>query len=260
VNFLGGHRLESKTKGAQTVFRALDLLQRVALLHPQGTTIGPLAETSGLDRATAYRLLSTLVEAGFVERDQRKVYRLGLQAMQLGLSAMNQAPLREICRPVMQRLARRTEDTVFLVVRNGDYAHCLHCEEGAYPVKAMVLQIGGMRVLGIGSAGMTLLARLEDDQIEALYARHQDEFQPGGPALRQLKQLVAKTREQGCAMTDGLVTEGVGGVGMSFEVTHGGHAAISIAAISSRIPEERKHRIAQLISEELRAAGFNPAA
>ncbi|MEB0114530.1 IclR family transcriptional regulator [Variovorax sp. RTB1] len=252
--------MQTKTKGAQTVFRALTLLQHVARLHPQGVTIGALADEATLDRATAYRLVSSLVEAGFVERDARKVYRLGLQAMQLGLAAMNQAPLLEACRPVMQRLARRTEDTVFLVVRNGDYAHCLHCEEGAFPVKAMVLQIGGMRVLGIGSAGMTLLSRLEDDQIESLYARHRDEFEPGGPTLPQLKRHVAQTRKQGCAMTDGLVTEGVGGVGMSFEITSGGHAAISIAAISSRVPAERKRWIAQLISEEVRSAGFNPTA
>lgn len=252
--------METKTRGAQTVFRALALLRHVAQLHPQGVAIGALAEESELDRATAYRLVSSLVESGYVERDTRKVYRLGLQAMQLGLAAMNRAPLLEACRPVMQRLARRTEDTVFLVVRNGDYGHCLHCEEGSFPVKAMVLQIGGMRVLGIGSAGMTLLSRLDDGQIEALYARHREEFEPSGPTLPQLRRLVNQTRKLGCAMTDGLVTEGVGGVGMSFDIPIGGHAAISIAAISSRVPAERKRWIADLISEELRVAGFKPIA
>lgn len=245
-------------KGAQTVARALDLLQRIARAHPVGVTVAQLAEQTGLDRATAYRLVTSLVQAGFVERDAGKRYLLGLQAMQLGLAAMARAPLLDVCKPLMQRIARRTEDTVFLVVRNGDYGHCVHFEEGTYPVKALVLQIGGMRVLGIGSAGMTLLSRLEDGQIDALYLRHAEEFAPFGYSLPELRAIIAQTRMQGCAMTDGLVTEGVGGVGMSFEISSGGHAAISIAAISSRMPPHRRMDMARLISEELRRAGFSP--
>lgn len=245
-------------KGAQTVTRALDLLQRIARAHPAGVTVALLAEQAGLDRATAYRLVVSLVQAGFVERDAGKRYLLGVQAMQLGLAAMARAPLLDVCKPLMQRLARRTEDTVFLVVRNGDYAHCVHFEEGAFPIKALVLQIGGMRVLGIGSAGMTLLSRLADEEIEALYLRHLEEFAPNGPSLPELRALIAQTRIQGCAMTDGLVTEGVGGVGMSFEINSGGHAAISIAAISSRMPPHRRLEMARMISDELRSAGFSP--
>lgn len=95
----------------------------------------------------------------------------------------------------MQRLARRTDDTVFLVVRSGDYGHCLHCEEGSYPVKALVLQVGGMRILGIGSAGVTLLSALPDDEVTGLIA---EELRTGNflPGLAQSpdQQLIAGTR------------------------------------------------------------------
>ncbi|WP_313620341.1 helix-turn-helix domain-containing protein [Achromobacter sp.] len=102
---------ETQTKGAQTVFRAVGLLKQIAEHHPAGIALGALAQTAELDRATAYRLASSLVESGLVERDPHKVYRLGLGAMQLGLAAMKGAPILERCRPFMQRLARRTEDT-----------------------------------------------------------------------------------------------------------------------------------------------------
>jgi DNA-binding IclR family transcriptional regulator len=253
----GGGR--DSPKGAQTVMRALGLLKQIAAHHPSGIAIGVLAETAGLDRATAYRLACSLVASGLAERDAGKLYRLGLDAMQLGLAAMNGAPILDRCRPVMQRLARRTEDTVFLVVRNGDYGHCLHFEEGAYPIKALVLQVGGMRVLGIGSAGVTLLSMLDDHEIDALYARHLAEFQPNGPNLAQLRGLVARARQQGVTKTDSLVNEGVSGVGMRFELTPGTHAALSIAAIRSRMSESRKTWMAELIAEELRTAGFRCA-
>lgn len=245
-------------KGPQTVIRALTLLRHIADIHPHGISIGTLAELAALDRATAYRLVTSLVDFGLVAKDPSKNYRLGVEAMQLGLAAMRSAPIIDRVRPVMQRLARRTDDTVFLVVRNGDYGHCVHCEEGAYPVKALVLQVGGMRVLGIGSAGVTLLSTLPDAEVEALYKRHLDEFKPGGPALAQLRKLLDDTRQRGYADTSNLVTDGVSGVGMRFEIDTGSHAAISIAAIKSRMPADRKAWIANLIAEELRASDFRP--
>lgn len=251
----GGGAAPAAQKGTQTVTRAMGLLKLIAAHHPGGVALGVLAQAAGLDRATVYRLATSLVDSGMVERDQR-LYRLGLDAMQLGLAAMKGAPILDRCRPVMQRLARRTEDTVFLVVRNGDYGHCLHCEEGAFPVKALVLQVGGMRVLGIGSAGVTLLSMLDDGEIAALYARHVAEFEPHGLTLSKLRTLVARTRATGLAKTDSLVNEGVSGVGMRFEITPGNFAAVSIAAIRSRMQEPRKQWIADLIAEELRSAGF----
>src|SRR5690606_1775285 len=136
------------------------------------------------------------------------------------------------------------------------YGHCLHHEEGAYPVRAMVLQVGGMRVLGLGSASLTLLAQLPDMEIEALYARHIDEFKPYGLTPYQLKRLLLSTKKNGFADTHSLVTKGVSGVGVGFELRPGNYAAISIAAIANRMQEPRKDWIAQLIIEELTRTGF----
>ena len=246
-------------RGSQTVTRALTLLRHIAAIHPEGISISALAKVEAMDRATTYRMVTSLVDFGLVTRDHAKNYRLGVEAMQLGLASMRSAPIIGRVKPVMQRLARRTEDTVFLVVRNGDYGHCVHCEEGSYPVKALVLQVGGMRVLGIGSAGVTLLSTLSDGDVEALHNRHQDEFMPNGPSLSQLKRLLNETRQRGYADTNDLVTDGVSGVGVRFELETGSHAAISVAAIRSRMPADRKKWIAGLIAEELLAGELTPS-
>ena len=251
--------MNTSTKGAQAVFRALGLLRHKSRHHPQGIGIAELAVEAALDRTTAYRLVSSLLEFGLVERDSARHYRLGVEAMQLGLAAMRSAPVVERLRPIMRRLARRTEDTVFLVVRNGDYGHCLHCEEGAYPVKAMVLQVGGMRVLGIGSAGITLLSTLSDEEISSLYQRHRDEFDPRGLDVNTLRRLVSQTRRRGYADTADLAADGVSGVGMRFEFASGSQAALSVAAIRSRMQPDRKAWIAQLIAEELQVGDVIPS-
>jgi DNA-binding IclR family transcriptional regulator len=255
----GGTEAARRVAGAQAVFRAVDLLKLIGLNHERGTTLAALVAGTGLDRTTAYRLLTSLAQTGLVARDERKLYRLGLEAMQLGLATMSRVPILERCRPMMIRLARRTEDTVYLVVRNGDFAHCIHYEEGAYPIKALVLQVGGLRPLGVGSAGTALMATLSDMELEAFHARHKAEM-PAERTLAQLRRQSALTRRRGYACTDNLVAEGVSGVGVYFEVTPGTYAAISVGAIRSRMPEERRQWIAGVMFEELRASGWAPPA
>jgi DNA-binding IclR family transcriptional regulator len=250
---------DDRVAGAQAVFRAMDLLKLVGLNHERGITLASLVAGTGLDRSTAYRLISSLVQTGLVSRDERKLYRLGLEAMQLGLATMSRVPIVERCRPLMIRLARRTEDTVYLVVRNGDFAHCVHYEEGPFPIKALVLQVGGLRLLGVGSAGTALMATLDDAEIEAFHARHKADLPPERNALAYLKRQVAQVRRQGHAFTDNLVADGVSGVGMNFEVTPGTYAAISVGAIRSRMQDARRHWIADLMQAELRASGFGSA-
>lgn len=249
---------EARTRGAQAVFRAIDLLKLVGLNHERGMALPALVASTGLDRTTTYRLLSCLEETGLVARDERKLYRLGLEAMQLGLATMSRVPILERCRPMMIRLARRTEDTVYLVVRNGDFAHCIHYEEGAYPIKALVLQVGGLRLLGVGSAGTALLATLSDEEVEGFHARHRNDLPPERRSLAQLRRQIATTRRRGFACTDNLVAEGVSGVGVYFEVTPGTYAAISVGAIRGRMREDRREEIAGIMFDELMASGWKP--
>lgn len=247
---------EDRVQGAQAVFRAMDLLKLIGLNHERGMPLATLVTATGLDRTTAYRLLRSLTETGMVARDERKLYRLGLEAMQLGLATMSRVPIIERCRPLMIRLARRTEDTVYLVVRNGDFAHCVHYEEGAFPIKALVLQVGGLRLLGVGSAGSALLATLTDAELEAFHTRQRAELPAVRNSLTHLRRQVAQTRRRGYAATDNLVADGVSGVGMFFEVTPGTYAAISVGAIRARMQDERRAWVAGVMADELRASGW----
>jgi len=245
-------------QGAQAVYRAIDLLKLVGLNHERGIALPTLVSSTGLERTTAYRLLNTLEETGLIARDGQKLYRLGLEAMQLGLATMSRVPILERCRPMMIRLARRTEDTVYLVVRNGDFAHCIHYEEGAFPIKALVLEVGGLRLLGIGSAGSALMATLTHDEVESFHARRRTELPVERRSLAQVRRQITQTRRRGYACTDNLVAEGVSGVGVYFEVTPGTYAAISVGAIRSRMGEARRAEIAQIMFDELQSSGWAP--
>src|SRR5690606_24878181 len=134
--------ITSSTAGAQSLRRALQLLRLLAEHQEDGLKLSKVITAAGLERSTTHRLLSCLVEERFAERDpESKSYRLGVDAMQLGFASMRRVPLVDSCRALMQKLARMSGDTVFLVIRQGDFSVCLHREEGHFPVKVFTTDV-----------------------------------------------------------------------------------------------------------------------
>lgn len=240
------------TAGAQSLRRALQLLRLLAQHQEDGLKLTEVIAASGLERSTAHRLLSCLVEEQFAERStDDKAYRLGIDAMQLGLACMRRAPLVDSCRALMQKLARMSGDTVFLVVRQGDYCVCLHREEGHFPVKVFTTDVGGRCLLGIGAGGLALMAALPDAEIERVMERHAQEYELAGFTPSGMAQAVKKTRMTGYADITDTITLGVSGVGRTFAASSTTLAAISFGAITPRLPADRKLEMAQLLIAQL---------
>lgn len=238
--------------GAQSLRRALQLLRLLARHQEDGLKLTDVISASGLERSTAHRLLSCLVEEQFAERDaDAKTYRLGIDAMQLGFASMRRVPLVDSCRALMQKLARMSGDTVFLVIRQGDYCVCLHREEGHFPVKVFTTDVGGRRLLGIGAGGLALMAALPDTEIERVMERHTQEYEQAGFTLSGMAQAVKKTRLAGYADITDTITLGVSGVGRTFAASSTTLAAISFGAITPRLPADRKLEMAQLLIAQL---------
>lgn len=241
-----------ETAGAQSLRRALQLLRLLADHQEQGVRLTQVMAATGLQRSTAHRLLSCLVEERFAERAVHdKAYRLGVNAMQLGFAAMRRLPLADTCRPLMQRLARISGDTVFLVIREGDYCLCLHREEGHFPVKVFTTDVGDRRLLGLGAGGLALMADLADAEVERIFDRHVPEYAQAGFSRERLLQAVRGTRSRGYADIVDTLTVGVSGVGMAFAAAPGTPAAISLGAITPRLPEQRKQELAQLLMAQM---------
>ncbi len=178
-------------------------------------------------------------------------YRLGIDAMQLGFASMRRVPLVDSCRALMQKLARMSGDTVFLVVRQGDYCVCLHREEGHFPVKVFTTDVGGRRLLGIGAGGLVLMTALSDAEIGRTMERHATEYAQSGFTPTRMAQAVKRTRHAGYAEITDTITQGVSGVGRTFWASPTTLAAISFGAITTRLPAPRRKEMAQLLAEQL---------
>lgn len=240
------------TAGAQSLRRALQLLRLLAQFQDEGLKLSNAIAASGLERSTVHRLLSCLVEEQFAERDRdARCYRLGIDAMQLGFATMRRVPLVDSCRALIQKLARMSGDTVFLVVRQGDYCVCLHREEGHFPVKVFTTDVGDRRLLGIGAGGLALMAALSNAEIGQIMERHPTEYAHAGFTPGRMAQAVKRTRLAGYADVTDTITHGVSGIGGTFFASSTTMAAISFGAITTRLTTSRKKEMARLLLDQL---------
>lgn len=246
--------------GTQSLRRGLELMRLLVDHHADGIALRDLVTASSLERSTAYRLVACLVEEGYAERDSStRRYHLGMAAMQLGLVAMNRAPLVEASRLAMRRLARVSGDTVFLIVRQGDYGVCLHREEGQFPIKTLTIDAGERRLLGIGAGGRAIMAELPNEEVAAIYNRHARKYQEAGVELADLRGSAASTRSNGYATMQDLISVGIAGVGCAFKVSTSILASISIGAITPRLTAKRRKELADLIRVECLQLARGPA-
>ncbi|MDR0780204.1 MAG: helix-turn-helix domain-containing protein [Pseudomonadales bacterium] len=237
-------------RGSQSIDRAISLLQLIAAHHAQGIALRELVEATGLDRTTVYRIASSLVRAGLVSRDADSgVYALGIEAMALGFTSMQRAPLLASCVPAMKALARRSGEHVFLIVRSGDYSQCLHMEEGRLPIRGFAETVGNMRLLGLGIPSFALLARMSDQDVAAHFARHKEEYHAERMSAMKLQYWIRQARQQGYAQVS---AKGIGGVGLRFALGSCGDAALGIVAPASRVTRARGPALAALLREEMR--------
>ncbi len=245
----------AETPGAQNMRRALHVLRVLSQRHEDGMSVNEVVAVTGLERSTAHRLLTCLVEEQFADRDAAsRRYRLGVEAMRLGFATLSRAPLVATYEPVVQRLARISEDTVYLLARQGDYTVCLRREDGAFPVKIFSTRVGDLRPLGIGVGGMALLASASLEEIARVRKHHARAFESAGLLPDRLDKVIARTRRTGYSEMADTITEGVAGVGAVIPDPSGmPFAAISIASIKPRMTPARRAELGQLLLDELKA-------
>jgi len=146
--------------GVQSVARAVTILELLAIGQDLGVT--ELGRRLGVHKATASRLLATLAEHGLVERNPvTDKYRLGFGVVRLAAVVTGGLDLVRQSRPVLERLAEETSETVNLAVLDGD--RVVNIDQIAAPhLVVNVNWVGKRTPLHCTSNGKVLLAHLPE--------------------------------------------------------------------------------------------------
>lgn len=241
----------SSAEGAQAVDRAMALLSRVAQAGAGGIGLTDLAAGPGLSKPTARRLLMALMRSGMVEQDgASRRYYLGRQSYALGVMATRRHGLLAQAGDCVTRIARASGDSAFVSTRNGDWALCVHRQEGTFPVRSHVLQTGDLHPLGIGAGSLAMLAAMPDRAAIIARLAPAHAAYPGYSAT-YLHEACALADAQGHAVNPGMVMASSWGIGVAIRLPDGEVAgALSIAAPDSRMRPERQPELAQLLKTE----------
>lgn len=246
---------ESQPWGTQSIHRAITILREIAARSQTGLRLADIADALELERPTAHRIVKGLVAQGMVAQDPvSKRYRLGHVVYELGLAATPHYNLKEICQPALHRLADKSGDSVFLVVRSGLDTVCIDRIEGSYPIQTRTLNIGGRRPLGIGAGSLALLMGMTPEEIDHAIATNAARFATFSQLTpERLRKALKISQEAGYAINVEDVLPGVAAIGMAIRPPQGQpYAAISIAAIESRLAGPRREEMARLLAKEVR--------
>lgn len=110
---------EDKTSPIQVIDRMAAVLDALAT-QEAGTSLKYLGAETGLHPSTAFRILASLIQHGFVVRDEAGLYLLGPHLLQLAAKVRVGLDVRAVARPEMEALRDQLGETVNLTVRQGD--------------------------------------------------------------------------------------------------------------------------------------------
>lgn len=214
--------------------------------------VSELAALLEINKSNASRLLSTLSKRGYVRRlpDSGR-YGLGVAVVHLAQGFLRSFELRDAMRPYLMRLYEATQETVTLVVEQGQGAIFVDKLESPHSLRTHA-EIGQVIPMHAGSTSKALMAHFpRDKQLRILESAGMPRLTPNTVTdpqafLRQLEEI----KQRGYAISAEETAFGAGGVAAAVLDERGEPvAALGVGWPVARISGERLHEIGRLVRE-----------
>ncbi|CAN5342953.1 IclR family transcriptional regulator [soil metagenome] len=241
---------QAAPSGTQVVQRVGALLREVAAARDAGARLADIVTATGLTKPTAHRLLSSLAAEGLLDHDDESGrWFLGPEMYVMGSASASRFPIEELAHPSVQRLAAVTGESAFLSMRRGNDTICLLREEGSFPLRSFVLMEGTRFPLGIGSAGLAILAHLEETEREEYLARLDvSDGRYGRQSVGAIRQTIAAAQVLGYVVNPGRILEGSWGMAAAiFDRARRPMWALTLTGVEARFKPDRQKELGRLL-------------
>lgn len=193
----------------KSVVKATVLLSELGR-HRQGITATEIAQLVGMTRPTAFRLLLSLEQSGFVARVDNR-YMLGWQMARLGRLADPYTGVVSRIQPLLNDFAAKFNETITFIMVTGEASYDVVAEASASRyLNASHMWVGGTYPMHASAAGKVVLAELSDEKVIAALPKRLESFTPKTITRRDaLLEELRRVREQGYAVLDDELEEGL---------------------------------------------------
>jgi IclR family pca regulon transcriptional regulator len=200
---------EGKKSSVLSLGKALRLLEAVAASESD-MTLSEIAAASDLDPGTTHRMLNTLVDLGYMSRDESKRFTLTLKVLDLGFRAIGRREMRTLARPILRSLVDEFSEAASLgVLSGGDVLYVERIRAGITRL-GVDIRVGTLIPAASSVIGWGMLAFLPEPELERVLHQNprQREFPEISGSIDLPKQLLA-IRKQGYALSPSQFTNGL---------------------------------------------------
>jgi IclR family transcriptional regulator, pca regulon regulatory protein len=192
-------------KTVEALKKGLDILQVFTSEKPH-LKLQEITKATGIPKATAYRLLKTLIDNGYVHYfPDSTTFHLGPKVMSLGFSSLSALDLTEVAHPYLEDLSRRIDQNVNLGILDGiDIVYVIRVKKRR--ILGINLQVGSRLPAHNTAIGQAVLAFLGPGKIQSVVKKlseHRERAEQIGANGRILLKRLARVRERGYALSDG---------------------------------------------------------
>jgi DNA-binding IclR family transcriptional regulator len=160
-----------------------------------------VAEKLKIAKSSAFDLLSSLAQIGFLNKTEDSRYRLGWRLVMMSETLLATTELRQEARPVLEELAAQYKETIHLAVLDDTKVVYADKLEGQQAVRVELTSLGTRLYPHCSALGKVLLAYIPEEEVRRIVQ------QAGLPRMtantitdeEELQQSLAKIRKQGYA-------------------------------------------------------------
>ncbi len=176
-------------------------------------TIAEVSEIVDIPPSTAHRILSTLIEIGYAEKNDRThLYSLGAGLIPLGIKASSYIDPQSVSKEMLRELSEKTSEDSFLIIKSGDNGLVISKAEGSHSLK-IVENFGLEIALHKGAIRKTILAFQSDEYIDYYLSKKLDNYLDGVVDKNKLKSDLREIREQRYSISDSEYISNAIGIG-----------------------------------------------
>jgi DNA-binding IclR family transcriptional regulator len=226
---------------SRSVDRVCAVLGAFTVAAPQ-LSLAELVERTDLPKATVHRLAGSLVATGFLRHERGGRYALGTKLSELGAVARAEMDIAEVCRPVLDTVAQRSDETVMVAIPDWEALELTVIgSRVSHQMLSVMPLVGRHFAISAGAIGKALLLGLSEDELASALARATLPAWTERSRIDReaLLQELSQRRSRGFAVAHGEFADGVSGAAVPILWDDGRpRATIGIAGPSFRVDDQ----------------------